>query len=261
MNSPSPIAISIISHGNADTVGALLNSLQTHEPDSKRFQIILTDNLFTDLPDFEPSPWGSLQVIRNRKQLGFARNHNNAFELTQAKWFAILNPDLVFEHPVFDPLLNRLQAHSHAILAPQVVDENGRVQDSFRAIPTPLELLRRRLPGYQFQPYQPDQNGLIRPDWMAGMFWFMESETYLRLGGMDARYRLYFEDVDFCTRARLAGIEVLGDTHVSIRHDARRASRTRLFYLMLHTQSALRFFTSPVYRQARKRLRSSATRS
>lgn len=249
------MTISIVSHGNADTISDLLNSLQQHEPDSKRFRIILTDNLHTDLPDFDPAPWDSLQIIRNKAPLGFAHNHNTAFTLVQDKWFAILNPDLIFERPIFDRLLQRLQDRPNAILAPQVVDENGHVQDSFRPMPTPLELIRRRLPGYRFKPYQPDLDGLIHPDWMAGMFWLMDSSTYRQLGGMDIRYRLYFEDVDFCTRARLAGIEVLGDAQTTIRHDARRSSRRKLFYLMLHTQSALRYFTSPVYRKARKTFR------
>ena len=118
-------------------------------------------------------------------------------------------------------------------------------------MPTPFEIIRRRLPGYVYKPYQPDHDGLIHPDWMAGMFWLMNSDTYRLLNGMDIRYRLYFEDVDLCTRARLAGIPVLGDTRIQIRHDARRDSRRKLFYLLLHTQSALRFFASPVYRQAR----------
>lgn len=249
------ITISIVSHGNADTISDLLNSLQQHEPDSKRFRIILTDNLHTDLPDFDPAPWDSLQIIRNKVPLGFAHNHNNAFTSVQDNWFAILNPDLILERPIFDRLLQRLQDHPNAIVAPQVVDENGHVQDSFRSMPTPLEIVRRRLPGYRFKPYQPDSDGLIHPDWMAGMFWLMASAIYRQMGGMDIRYRLYFEDVDFCTRARLAGIQVLGDAQTTIRHDARRSSRRKLFYLMLHTQSALRFFTSPVYRKARKTFR------
>jgi len=252
MNPQSSITISIVSHGNANTISALLESLHKYETALKRFHIILTDNLQNDLPNFDPSPWGSLQIIRNKTQLGFAQNHNNAFTLAQSKWFAILNPDLIFDRPIFDQLLRRLQDHPNAILAPQVVDENGHLQDSFRPIPNPLELVHRRLPGYAFKPFQPDHEGLIRPDWLAGMFWLMDSDIYRRLSGMDIRYRLYFEDVDFCTRARLSGIEVLGDAHVNIRHDARRSSRRKLYYLLLHTQSALRFFTSPVYGQARK---------
>jgi len=252
VNPGSDITLSIVSHGNTDRIHILLESLQAHETDLKRFRIILTDNLRSDLPDFDPTPWASLQITRNEKQLGFAHNHNNAFAVTQSKWFAILNPDLIFDRPIFDRLLERLNAHPNAILAPQVIDENGHIQDSFRSIPTPWELIRRRLSGYIYKPYQPDKDGLIHPDWMAGMFWVMDSKIYRQLGGMDRRYRLYFEDVDFCTRARLAGLQVLGDSRITIRHDARRSSRRKLFYLMLHTQSALRFFMSPVYQQARR---------
>lgn len=253
MSSQPLISISIVSHGNNDTLPFLLNSLQKHESNTRRFQIIITDNLYKDLPDFDPSPWHTLHIIRNTSQLGFAHNHNNAFKLAKSHWFAILNPDLVFQYSVFDNLLERLAGLPDSILAPYIVDESGQIQDSFRSLPTPFELLRRRLPGYHFETLQPDSDGLIHPDWIAGMFWLMKSDVYERLRGMDERYRLYFEDVDFCTRARLEGFHVVVDSKVQIRHDARRSSRRKLFYLMLHTQSALRFFTSPVYRQARRK--------
>ncbi|GAB4405222.1 MAG: glycosyltransferase family 2 protein [Anaerolineales bacterium] len=245
------ITLSIVSHGNADKVAHLLASLQEHEKNTQQFQLILTDNLKNDLPDFNPSPWHSLFTLRNLRQLGFAKNHNRAFSQAQGKYFAILNPDLVFVQPVFERLLARLHDHRGDLIAPQIIDENGAIQDSVRLMPTPWELLRRRLPGYQFSPPFPDHDGLIRPQWMAGMFLLMRSETYRQLGGMDERYRLYFEDVDFCARARLQGMKLLVDTQVQVRHDAQRASRRSLYYLFLHTQSALRFFASPVYRQIR----------
>ena len=164
---------------------------------------------------------------------------------------------MIFEHSIFDQLLERLKTFPNAILAPQIVDDRGNIQDSFRSLPTPFEIIRRRLPGYKFEAYQPDLQGLIHPDWSAGMFWLMDSAIYRQLGGMDEYYRLYFEDVDFCTRARLAGIKVLGDSRVQIRHDARRSSRRKIYYLLWHSQSALRFFMSPVYRQARRTSRHS----
>ena len=251
MTAKNLITFSVVSHGDADKIGRLLASLQSHEPDTKRFQIILTDNLEKELPEFDASPWASLHLLRNSTPLGFAHNHNNAFRLAQGEWFAIINPDLVFERPVFDKLIDRLQTDRNIILAPHILDENGHVQDSFRRLPTPFELIRRRLPGYKFPAPGPDRDGLIHPDWIAGMFLFMNHEVYHKLGGMDEQYRLYFEDVDFCTRARLAGIKIMVDTNVRVRHDAQRSSRKKLFYLLLHTQSALRFFISPVYRQAR----------
>lgn len=254
MTAENLITFSVVSHGDSAKIGRLLTSLREQEANTKHFQIILTDNLGQELPEFDPAPWAALHILRNPAPLGFAHNHNNAFQIAQGEWFAILNPDLVFEQAVFGKLLDRIQADRNTILAPYIVDNSGQVQDSFRQLPTPLELIWRRLPAYKFEALEPDRDGFIHPDWIAGMFLFMSQEVYRKLGGMDARYRLYFEDVDFCTRARLAGMKVLVDTHLRIRHDAQRSSRKRFYYLLLHTQSAVRFFNSPVYRQARMRI-------
>lgn len=252
MMQPPLLTLSIVSHGNGDQTSRLLASLREHEPHAKQFQLILTDNLQDDLPSFDPAPWHSLLILRNPRPLGFAQNNNRAFEQAQGKYFAILNPDLVFVQPVFEHLLARLHDHRADLIAPQIIDQNGTAQDSARPLPTPWEIIRRRLPGYEFHPPAPDRAGLIQPEWMAGMFLLMASETYRQLGGMDERFRLYFEDVDFCTRARLRGMRLIVDTQVQVRHDARRASRRSPYYLFLHLQSALRFFSSPIYRQIRR---------
>lgn len=246
------ITISIVSHGDADKVRRLLASLQKNEPNLTRFQLILTDNLMDDLPDFDPTPWGKLNILRNKNQLGFAENHNRAFELACGEYFAILNPDLVFERPIFDHLLDGLLAYKADLIAPIIVDENGLPQDSFRSLPSPFELVRRRLPGYTFVPLTPDQDGLIHPDWIAGMFWLMRLETYRELGGMDKKFRLYLEDADFCTRMRLRGKKIIVNSRMQVTHEAQRSSRKRFKYLFLHLQSAFLFFSSSVYREALK---------
>lgn len=253
MTSQPIITLSIVSHGNKEKVGDLLASLQRRESDTNRFQLIITDNLKDELPALDPSPWASLQILRNERPMGFAENHNRAFEFASGEYYAILNPDLIFERPVFDGLKASLHAHAAGLIAPQIVDEGGGTQDSFRSLPSPFELIRRRLPGYHFQPPLPGSDRLIQPDWIAAMFWLMPSNVYRSLGGMDERYRLYFEDVDFCTRARLRGYKIVVDPSFSVRHDAARSSRRNAYYLFLHTQSAFRFFNSQVYRQARRK--------
>ncbi len=252
MSSPL-LTLSIVSHGDAEKVHRLLASLERSEPGCANFQLILTDNLLNDLPDFTQAPWAQLQILRNKKKLGFAENHNRAFALARGKYFVILNPDMIFERPVFDQLISSLNTNAADLIAPQIVDETGVIQDSFRSLPTPFELIRRRLPGYTFKPYQPDSDGMVRPDWIAGMFWLVRSEAYRQLGGMDEKFFLYLEDVDFCTRARLQGMKILVDSNILIIHEAKRSSRKSLKYLYLHLQSAARFFTSDVYRQALKK--------
>ena len=250
---PPLITLSIVSHGDADKIARLLQSILQHEPDTaSRFQLLLTDNLKDDLPDFDPARWSSLHILRNERPLGFAENHNRAFSHARGEYFVILNPDLVFEQPLLERMLKSLHDRGADLIAPQIVDETGTVQDSYRPLPTPFELIQRRLPGYTFTPYLPDADGIARPDWIAGMFWLMRSETYRQLGGLDEKFFLYLEDVDFCSRARLRGMKIMVDTNAWVRHDAQRSSRRRLRYLYLHIKSALQFFLSPVYRQVRR---------
>ena len=253
MNNKLLITLSIASHGDAEKVRCLLSSLQKQESNTKKFQIILTDNLGNELPEYEPNPWASLRIIRNTKPQGFAYNHNRAFEMAKGQYFAVLNPDLVFDNSIFDKLISSMQLHHADLIAPQIIDTNRIIQDSTRSLPTPMELIRRRLPGYHFISPEPDDDGLIHPDWIAAMFWLMPSDTYRALQGMDERFKLYFEDVDFCTRARLKGMKIVADTNLQVQHDAQRSSHKKLYYLFLHVQSAFRFFISPVYRQARQK--------
>jgi GT2 family glycosyltransferase len=245
----SLITLSVVSHGDSEKTSHLLSSLQKHE-DTKRLQIILTDNLKKQLPDFNIKNWNSLHIIRNDKPKGFAENHNQAFQLATGKYFSILNPDLIFEQPIVETLINDLETQQMDLIAPKIVDAQNVIQDSFRGLPSPLKLIKRRLVGEQVESNQADAHGLIHPDWIAGMFWLMKSETYHQLGGMDEKFRLYFEDVDFCTRARLAGMKIAVDSKIQIRHDAQRSSRKKIYYLLLHTLSALKFFSSSIYWQA-----------
>lgn len=215
------VTLSIVSHGDAKQVKQLLDSLLRYES-AELFQIIITDNLGDDVPDLKESEWQSLHILRNKNPLGFAANHNQAFQLAIGRYFCVLNPDVLFEQEVFSSLIRLLENRQADIVAPLIVDAEAANQDSFRDFPT--------------------------PDWIAGIFMLMISETYHALSGFDEKYRLYFEDVDLCARAQLAGLKLLIETNVRIRHDAHRASRKNPIYLLWHIQSAVRFFTSDVYR-------------
>jgi N-acetylglucosaminyl-diphospho-decaprenol L-rhamnosyltransferase len=243
------LTLSVISHGNFEQIPSLIHSLFKHE-NTKQFELILTDNLENDFPDFDATHWGTLHIIRNKHPLGFAENHNQALRFAKSNYIAILNPDVVLEAPVFNALIKSLEANNLDVIAPTIVDEEGVRQDSFRRLPTPLKLIKRRLLGEQIESYQVDSQGLIYPDWIAGMFWLMKLDTFHKLNGLDEKFRLYFEDVDFCTRAQLAGMKIAVDTNVQVQHHAQRSSRRKVYYLYLHIISAVKFFLSSVYWQA-----------
>jgi len=243
------VTVSIVSHGDSKKVSHLLASIRKHEL-AASIQVIITDNLGNEIPDIHGSPWGSFHILRNEQNRGFAHNHNHAFQLAKGEYFCVLNPDVIFIQSIFSKLFERIYVLQADIIAPLVVDAKGMVQDSFRDLPTPLEIVRRRFPGYTFDSTIAESSDVIEPDWMPGIFYLMRGSTYRELGGMNEKYRLYFEDVEFCTRARLAGLKLLVDTSIRVQHDAHRASRKKLIFFLWHIQSAIRFFSSPIYRTA-----------
>lgn len=243
------VTISIVSHGDSKKIFALLESILTFEQ-TDSIQVVITDNLGDEFPEIDTSPWFSLHILRNKRSHGFSRNHNRAFQLAMGSYFCVLNPDVVFKEAVFTRLLRRLEVPQTDIVAPLIVNSKGVIQDSFRDLPTPFDILHRRIPGYQFDYSIAELTELIQPDWISGIFLLMRSDTYRELGGLNEQYRLYFEDVEFCTRARLAGLKLTVDTNVRVQHDAHHASRKKLTYLLWHIQSAIRFFTSSVYGKA-----------
>jgi N-acetylglucosaminyl-diphospho-decaprenol L-rhamnosyltransferase len=244
------VTVSVVSHGDGAALKCLLSSFGRVE-DRGRLELILTDNLGKDVPDLAVKGWQSLRMLRNPSPQGYARNHNAAFGYAHGEYFCVLNPDVELLEPTLAPLIAVLQNGGGEIAAPLVVDPEGHVQDSFRRLPTPGELVSRWI-GRGVRRTEPPAESLHHPDWVAGIFMLMRRDTFSILHGFDPRYRIYFEDVELCTRARLEGLSVVVDTRLRVRHDARRASRRSGRYLAWHVQSAISFFSSETYRRARR---------
>jgi hypothetical protein len=83
---------------------------------------------------------------------------------------------------VLTPLLDVLERGEAQIVAPVINDEREDAQDSLRSLPTPREIILRRLLGTPLAVELPPGD-LIRPDWIAGMFLLAQSSTFRALGG------------------------------------------------------------------------------
>jgi hypothetical protein len=136
-------------------------------------------------------------------------------------------------------------------VAPLILDPHGAIEDSARPFPTPLSLLCKAF-GVEPPRYYEIGDESISPDWVGGMFILLRRDAFAAVGGLDARYRLYYEDVDLCVRLRLRGYDVRLVPKVSVVHFARRQSRRDARYFFWHLRSMLRYLLSGTRRQLRK---------
>jgi GT2 family glycosyltransferase len=244
-------SLSIVSHGHRIHIRNLLQDLAALGRDD--FDVILTINLPEELPlDLSTLPF-AVQVIHNSTPKGFAANHNAAFVHNTGRYFVVLNPDIRLIGDPFPPLLDYISAKPDSICAPLVVNQVGIVEDSARLFPTPLFLLKKlyhKLRGTRLAADVIVEDDLaLYPDWIAGMFVVVAHETYGALGGLSERYHMYYEDVDFCVRARLVGQQIAVVKGARVIHEAQRDSHRKLRHLLWHISSILRFFLSKGYFQ------------
>jgi N-acetylglucosaminyl-diphospho-decaprenol L-rhamnosyltransferase len=240
--------LSIVSHGQAALVGALLADLAPIAS-GHGMHITVTSNVPEEPPAIPGELAGVVDCVTNAEPRGFGANHNRAFSRVDAPYFCVMNPDLRIREDPFPRLLAAFADPSVGLAAPAALDPSGALQDNARALPTPLKVLAR----LRSAPHAPDYP-IAQPafvDLVAGFFMLFRSAVFRDLDGFDERYFLYYEDIDLCCRLRLGGRKIAWIPAARVVHDARRASHRNPRYLAWHVASVLRFFSSPVYRAAR----------
>jgi N-acetylglucosaminyl-diphospho-decaprenol L-rhamnosyltransferase len=242
-------SISIVSHGHRELVRTLLSDLSRLP--RQDFEIVLTWNLAEESATWLPPVQCRLIILCNRVPKGFAENHNAAFRISSGENFVILNPDIRILCDPFDKMLEVISTQVDCVCAPIILNPDYEQEDSARWFPSPYtlfkkltaKLLRRKRP----LDCVPQYGDLLQPDWVAGMFIVVPRRIYHLLQGLDERYFLYYEDVDFCARAQCIGIRIFVSKCAPVIHDARRSSHREIRYLTWHVHSALMFFVSRTY--------------
>ncbi|ROQ20067.1 hypothetical protein EDC38_0660 [Marinimicrobium koreense] len=243
------VYISVVSH--EDTL-EIIHDLQPHRLKSPEHQIVILDNC----PAQELKTYASehnLTYLANEKIQGFGANHNKVFHYCQHMldmdiendWFIILNPDLECDREAIEHLIDDMRATGAKIGAPNIFKDRKfeEHEESVRRFPYLWELVTSYL-------FRKNRTGVDRctdraceVDWASGACLAFSASTFKALGGFDERYFLYYEDVDFCWRARhLLGEKTYYVPGAKMVHRGKRASHTlNNRHLWWHLTSALRF--------------------
>ncbi|RYD93299.1 MAG: glycosyltransferase family 2 protein [Sphingomonadales bacterium] len=150
---------------------------------------------------------------------GFAAGNNAGLEhyrQTASAWpelVWLLNPDTIAEPGALTALVDFLREKPEAGLAGgRCLQPDGRIRPSaFRfhsplgEFVTALDLgpLRRLWAGHDV--VMPIEDRPFRAEWLSGSHLIIRGAVLNRIGLLDSRYFLYFEETDYCARAADAG--------------------------------------------------------
>jgi GT2 family glycosyltransferase len=159
--------------------------------------------------------WGWVSTTALDDNAGYSAGNNVAIRaaLQQAdppEYFLLLNPDTVVRPGAVGRLAEFLESHPEVgIVGPRLEQPDGTPHCSAFRFPTVvseldgalrLGLLSRLLYGQRYIP----PAAACPTDWVAGAALMARRAVLESVGLLDEGYFLYYEDVDFCLRARRA---------------------------------------------------------
>ena len=197
-----------------------------HRP-SSAVETIVVDNGSTDgTVEIIRSEFPSVRLFSGHGNLMFAGGNNYGFKQATAPLIFMLNPDTVVHPGALSELVEFADAHPEAgMIAPRVINPDGSLQHNTFHFPDlkqaffgffeKLVALNSPLNGR----YLPEDYARIREaEHILGAALLFRRELYNQLPGMDEKFGIYFEETDWCYRARRAGWKLLYTPDAVITH-------------------------------------------
>ena len=221
------LCIVIVNYRTAELAVDCLRSLSPQTGD-RRTRVIVADNasgdgslerLATAIAGNGWSGWVELLALPRNGGFAYGNNAGIAAALGPAcppDYVLLLNPDTLVRPGALSALVDFMDAHPRAGIGGSLLENAaGGVDCSAHRTPSPLgELdgaarlgpLSRLLRRHAVSP--PARSEAHECDWVSGASMIIRREVIAAIGPMDEGYFLYFEEVDFCCRARASGWSV-----------------------------------------------------
>lgn len=215
-----------------------------------RIETLVVDNGSTDGTADEVSRrFPGVRLLHNEANCGFSVAVNRGLESSSGRHLLVLNNDARLTPGSLEAVVGFLDRTPGAgIATPQLVQEDGTLQNSIANLPTLLEtfagksLLRllfpRRFPGKRTEFREP-----VAVESVVGAALFVRRDLLSIIGGLDERFFAFLEETDWCLRARKAGWSIWLLPGARVVHlQGRTANRSHVRKRIEYTRSLFLYF-------------------
>jgi N-acetylglucosaminyl-diphospho-decaprenol L-rhamnosyltransferase len=250
------LSVLIVTYNSRDDIAACLRSLPP-ALDGLTSEILVIDNHSADgTAGVVREQFPGVRLIELPANKGFASGIRAGIAASTGAFLLWINPDTQYVSGLAADIVSWMTAHPNTgIAGGRIVDPDGAVQLSARTFPSygavagaRYSLLTRLFPGNpwsrRFLRTDLSHDRVASVDWVSGAFLFHTREVNDRIGGPDEQFFMYFEDVDFCYRARLAGADVVFHPGMTVSHRIGGSSRSAPAALLVARHRSLwRWYT------------------
>jgi N-acetylglucosaminyl-diphospho-decaprenol L-rhamnosyltransferase len=216
----SQVTVGVVTYNSEAHIAGCLESIEKYLAVSIPSVIVIdnasTDNTLKVIYDLKKRYLFPITVNPQSKNNGYAWAINRICESIKTDWICLINPDarlLSDAFPAARELARRVP--TCGVIGGILSDADGNPQECGGVFPTPLMVVwdwcgLRHLfprPGWRttLKLDLPPDASPRKIDYPTGAFWIFRREIYKRVGPFDERFFLYFEETDFCRRAKDLG--------------------------------------------------------
>lgn len=236
------VFVVILHYGSIELTKKCINSLSKNDNNSKKIVLVNNDKNITISPSVFHLSRKKLKVINNKKNLGFSAGVNVGIKYALGEnvdAVLLLNNDAMLKEPLLKKLIAVSSSdESIGIASPaiqfsrngkQVFDIGGKVNKFFWR--TSHE-----------EVYSLKNLYTQEVDYVTGAAMFIKREVFTKVGFLDEHFFLYYEDVDFCLRARRQGFRIIVEPRLKIYHSlSKTIGKVSSLAIYHQTRSALIF--------------------
>ncbi len=223
------LSIVFVNWNTRDYLLGAIRSIREHPPDCD-YEIIVVDNASADgSAAAVGAGFPDVSLIANDENAGYARGNNQGIEAASGSLVLLLNPDVIIREGALSRAVAIMEGQPDiGALGARLVHPDGRVQHSVRGFPTPfavaceaLGLSRlfpnsRLLASYRMPWF--DYGHRSDVDQPMGTFLMLRREALQQVGLLDERFTVFFNEVDWCYRAKRAGWRIVYAPDVEVVH-------------------------------------------
>lgn len=231
-NTHYELAIVIINFRTPELTVNCLKSISTEIQDLNSC-VVLVDNNSADgsIDKIEQEIEGlairdKILVYHSPVNGGFSAGNNLGITAIAADYYLLTNSDTLIRKDALHTLLNTAKKNNKVgLLAPRLEWPDGIPQESCFKYHSPLsELIGSAKTGLITKLFkdkvvaQPASNVPDTYDWVSFASVLVNADVFKTIGLMDEYYFMYFEDVEFCHRAKQSGWEIMYEPSAHVVH-------------------------------------------
>ncbi|HSV94392.1 MAG TPA: glycosyltransferase family 2 protein [Spirochaetia bacterium] len=204
------LSIIVVGYKSEDTIVPFLDSIQKSR-DGLNKEVIVVDNYPADrcveLARKHPL---KPKVLVNTENVGLSKAVNWAIRESSGKYILQINPDTRIKGKALQLLVEFAKAHPNlGAVVPKLLYNDGKIQPSCYKFPTILNAIKYYFLGCKncFNKYYPG-NKTTKVEIAVMAAFLIPRTTINQVGGLDERFFLYYEDIEYCHRLHKFGLPV-----------------------------------------------------